>query len=46
MMEDFSFISTSPASAEIITKAFADKTIDGKKAIINRAKESDGGGFR
>jgi ATP-dependent RNA helicase DeaD len=46
MMEDFSFISVAPAQAEIITQAFADKTIQGKKAIINRAKESDRGGER
>jgi ATP-dependent RNA helicase DeaD len=41
MMDDFSFISVSSNNAEIITGAFANKTINGKKAIINRAKESD-----
>jgi hypothetical protein len=40
MMDDFSFISVSPSNAEIITNTFANKTINGKKAIINRAKES------
>jgi ATP-dependent RNA helicase DeaD len=40
MMDDFSFISVSPSNAEVITNAFANKTIGGKKAIINRAKES------
>lgn len=40
MMDDFSFISVSSNNAEIITKAFANKTINGKKSIINRAKES------
>lgn len=40
MMDDFSFITVSPSNAEIITQAFANKTIHGKKAIINRAKES------
>lgn len=43
MMDDFSFISVSSSNAEKITRAFASKTINGKKAIINRAKESDGG---
>ena len=42
MMDDFSFISVSPMNAAIITNAFANKTINGKKAIINRAKESTG----
>ena len=46
MMDDFSFISVSPSNAEKITGAFANKTINGKKAIINRAKESDGGWAR
>lgn len=46
MMDDFSFISVSPSNAEVITWAFANKTINGKKAIINRAKESDGWGDR
>ncbi len=46
MMDDFSFITVSPTNAEIITKWFANKTINGKKAIINRAKESDGWGER
>ncbi len=41
MMDDFSFISVSPSNAEIITTAFANKTFHGKKAIINKAKESD-----
>jgi len=41
MMDDFSFISVSPSNAEKITGAFANKTINGKKSIINRAKESD-----
>jgi len=41
MMDDFSFISVSPSNAEIITRSFANKVINGKKAIINRAKESD-----
>ena len=40
MMDDFSFISVSPMNAAVITNAFADKTFHGKKAIINRAKES------
>lgn len=43
MMDDFSFITVSPRNAEIITGSFANKTISGKKAIINRAKESTGG---
>ena len=42
MMDDFSFISVSPSNAEIITWAFANKTIHGKKAIINRAKDASG----
>ena len=42
MMDDFSFISVSPMNAAVITNAFADKTFHGKKAIINRAKESTG----
>lgn len=46
MMDDFSFISVSPSNAEIITSAFANKTIGGKKAIINRAKESSDGDSR
>lgn len=46
MMDDFSFISVSSSNAEIITGAFANKTINGKKSIINRAKESDGWGDR
>jgi len=46
MMDDFSFISVSSSNAEVITSAFANKTINGKKAIINRAKESDWGGDR
>jgi len=46
MMDDFSFISVSPSNAEKITGAFANKTINGKKSIINRAKESDWGGER
>lgn len=46
MMDDFSFISVSWADAEKITSAFANKTINGKKSIINRAKESDWGGSR
>ena len=46
MMDDFSFISVSPSNAEKITGAFANKTINGKKSIINRAKESDWGGDR
>lgn len=41
MMDDFSFISVSSNNAEIITSAFANKTINGKKSIINRAKESE-----
>ena len=41
MMDDFSFISVSPSNAEKITNAFENKTINGKKSIINRAKESD-----
>ena len=41
MMDDFSFITVSPMNAAIITNAFANKTIHGKKAIINKAKESD-----
>lgn len=41
MMDDFSFISVSPSNAEKITGAFENKTINGKKAIINRAKESE-----
>ena len=43
MMDDFSFITVSAMNAAIITNAFANKTIHGKKAIINRAKESTGG---
>ena len=43
MMDDFSFISVSASNAEIITTAFANKTFNGKKAIINKAKESTGG---
>ncbi len=43
MMDDFSFISVSPQNADIIRKAFAHKTINGKKAIINKAKENDEG---
>ncbi len=46
MMDDFSFISVSPGNAEIITSSFAKKTINGKKDIINRAKESTGGDDR
>ena len=46
MMDDFSFISVSPSNAEIITGAFANKTINGKKSIINRAKENTGGDSR
>lgn len=46
MMDDFSFISVSSSDAEKITGAFANKTINGKKSIINRAKESDWGGER
>ncbi len=42
MMDDFSFITVSPMNAAIITNAFANKTIHGKKAIINRAKDSTG----
>jgi ATP-dependent RNA helicase DeaD len=42
MMDDFSFISVSPSNAEIITWSFANKTINGKKAIINKAKEPSG----
>jgi len=41
MMDDFSFISVSPSNATKITNAFENKTINGKKSIINRAKESD-----
>ena len=41
MMDDFAFISVSPNNAEIITRSFANKTINGKTSIINRAKESD-----
>ena len=46
MMDDFSFISVSPSNAEKITGAFENKTINGKKSIINRAKESDWGWSR
>ena len=46
MMDDFSFISVSSSNAEKIIGAFANKTINGKKSIINRAKESDWGGDR
>ena len=46
MMDDFSFISVSPSNAEKITGAFENKTINGKKSIINRAKESDWGWAR
>lgn len=41
MMDDFSFITVSSSDAEKITGSFANKTINGKKSIINRAKESD-----
>jgi hypothetical protein len=41
MMDDFSFISVSPANGEIITRAFANKNINGKTAIINKAKDSE-----
>jgi len=43
MMDDFSFISVSSHNADIITWAFANKTINGKKSIINKAKENDWG---
>lgn len=46
MMDDFSFISVSPSNAEKITGAFENKTINGKKSIINRAKDSDWAGSR
>lgn len=46
MMDDFSFISVSSSNAEIITGSFANKTINGKKSIINRAKENTGGDSR
>jgi len=46
MMDDFSFISVSSNNAEKITGAFENKTINGKKSIINRAKESDWGWAR
>ncbi len=45
MMDDFSFITVSQSNAEVITRTFANKTINGKKSIINRAKESDGGNW-
>ena len=41
MMDDFSFISVSKENADIITGSFANQTINGKKDIINKAKESD-----
>lgn len=40
MMDDFSFISVSSDNAEIITRAFANKVIQGKKWIVNKAKDS------
>ncbi len=49
MMDDFSFISVSSDNAEIITRAFANKIIQGKKWIVNKAKDSrwgDRGGSR
>jgi len=42
MMDDFSFITVSANNADIITKAFYNKTFHGKKGIINRARESTG----
>jgi len=42
MMDDFSFITVSWNNADIITKAFYNKTFHGKKGIINKAKEPEG----
>ncbi|MEI8092006.1 MAG: DbpA RNA binding domain-containing protein [bacterium] len=44
IMDDFSFISTASANAEKIIDAFIMKTINGKKAIVSRAKEESRGG--
>ena len=44
IMEDFSFVSVSHADAEKIIDAFAEKVIDGKKSIVNRAKDDNRGG--
>ena len=45
IMDDFSFISTASANAEKIIDAFIMKTINGKKAIVSRAKEESRGGW-
>ncbi len=39
MMDDYSFISVTPADAQTLIDHFANKDIQGKKSIINRAKE-------
>ena len=44
IMDDFSFVSVSHDDAEKIIDAFADKVIDGKKSIVNRAKDDNRGG--